>query len=131
MKLLKKITFTKMISAKNKQIAVNWLQAFNSKNLENLLSLYHPQALHYSPKLKIAKPETEGLIKGKKELEMWWKEAFVRLPGLQYIATRFTADEEQVFIEYVRKVPGEKDLLVGEVLEIKEGLIVYSRVYHG
>ena len=120
-----------MNSAKNKQIAVNWLEAFNSKNLEKLLRLYHPQALHYSPKLKIAKPETNGLIKGKNELENWWRDAFIRLPGLHYAMVKLTADEEQVFIEYVRKVPGDADLKVGEVLEIKEGLIVHSRVYHG
>lgn len=117
--------------AKNKQIAVNWFAAFNSKNLKNLLSLYHDQAMHYSPKLKIARPETEGLIKGKTELENWWRSAFERLPGLHYEVKKLTVDEDQVFMEYTRKVPGETDLNVGEVLEIRDGLIVHSRVYHG
>jgi len=34
-------------------------------------------------------------------------------------------------MEYIRHVDGEEDLKVGEVLEIKNGLIVFSRVYHG
>lgn len=119
-----------MKTAKNKQIIVNWMAAFNTKNLPNLLSLYHEQAQHYSPKLKIAKPETEGLIKGKKELEKWWQDAFTRLPELHYQLTHMIVDEECAFMEYIRKVPGEKDLKVGEVLEIENGLIVFSRVYH-
>ena len=40
------------------------------------------------------------------------------------------ADDEQVFMEYIRKTPGEEDLRVGEVLTIKEGKIIASRVYH-
>ena len=34
-------------------------------------------------------------------------------------------------MEYVRSVNGESDMLVAEVLEIKEGKIMFSRVYHG
>lgn len=34
-------------------------------------------------------------------------------------------------MEYIRHVQGEEDLRVGEVLEIREGMIVASRVYHG
>jgi hypothetical protein len=34
-------------------------------------------------------------------------------------------------MEYVRTVQGETDLLVAEILEVKEGKIIASRVYHG
>jgi hypothetical protein len=34
-------------------------------------------------------------------------------------------------MEYIRNVDNEEAMLVAEVLEIKEGLIVASRVYHG
>lgn len=34
-------------------------------------------------------------------------------------------------MEYIRKVSGEPDMNVGEVLEIENGIIVASRVYHG
>ena len=68
----------------NKQIATKWFAAFNEHNLENLLSLYDDNAQHYSPKLKIRLPETNGLIKGKQALREWWKDAFDRLPSLKY-----------------------------------------------
>ncbi|MFY7811405.1 MAG: nuclear transport factor 2 family protein [Flavobacterium sp.] len=113
------------------QIAMKWFDAFNTKRLDNLLSLYDDEARHYSPKLKISKPETEGLIIGKSALYDWWQDAFERLPSLHYQPTSFTANSNRVFMEYTRRVEGENDLQVAEVLEIKEGKIVFSRVYHG
>lgn len=114
-----------------KQIALKWFEAFNEHNLEKLLSLYDDNAQHYSPKLKIRIPETGGLIKGKLALKAWWQDAFDRLPSLQYEVIKLTADDDQVFMEYTRHVSGEDDLSVGEVLQIENGLIVFSRVYHG
>lgn len=119
------------ISISNKQLALKWFEAFNEHNLEKLLSLYDDNAQHYSPKLKVRLPETKGLIKGKEALRTWWKDAFDRLPSLQYEVIKLTADDEQVFMEYIRYVSGEEDLSVGEVLQIEKERIVFSRVYHG
>ena len=115
----------------NKQIALQWFEAFNAHNLEKLLALYDEAAQHYSPKLKIRQPETKGFLQGKSALRLWWQDAFDRLPSLQYEVQKLTADEAQVFMEYTRHLAGEEDLQVGEVLEIENGKIVYSRVYHG
>ena len=115
----------------NEAIAKKWFEAFNSHNLDDLLYLYHESATHFSPKLKIRKPETNGLIKGKSELRIWWKDAFDTLPTLYYKVTSLTSNNNRVFMEYIRHVLGEEDLQVGEVLQIKNGLIIFSRVYHG
>ena len=114
-----------------KDIANIWFKAFNEHELEDLLSLYDDEAEHFSPKLKIREPATRGLLKGKNALRIWWNDCFERLPTLQYEMKKLTADSEQVFMEYTRKVSGEEDLQVGEVLEIKNGKIIFSRVYHG
>lgn len=120
-----------MVIQKNLSIAHAWFEAFNSHNLEKLLSLYDDEANHFSPKLKIRHPETKGLVKGKEALRVWWKDAFDRLPSLHYKVTSLTANSDRVFMEYIRIVAGEENMLVAEVLEIKEGFIVASRVYHG
>ena len=112
-------------------IAFRWFDAFNNHNLEQLLSLYDEDAKHFSPKLKIRKPETNGFVEGKSALREWWKEAFERLPSLHYKVTSLTANSDRVFMEYVRNVDGEQDMLVAEVLEVKDGKIIFSRVYHG
>ncbi|MCD6012110.1 MAG: hypothetical protein K0Q79_1972 [Flavipsychrobacter sp.] len=112
-------------------IAQQWFAAFNEHNLEKLLSLYDDNAQHYSPKLKIRQPETNGHVTGKAALRAWWRDAFDRLPTLRYEPTTITANNDRVFMEYIRHVEHEADMLVAEVLEIKDGVIVASRVYHG
>jgi ketosteroid isomerase-like protein len=116
--------------SQNLSIARAWFDAFNRQHLEDLLALYHEDAAHYSPKLKVRQPETNGLIVGKAALRAWWKDAFERLPNLHYQILTLTANSERVFMEYIRQTPGEPDLQVGEVLEIRNGLISASRVYH-
>lgn len=120
-----------MITTKNLSIAHKWFEAFNNHNLEQLLSLYDEDAEHFSPKLKLRNPETNGLVKGKDALHEWWQDAFDNLPTLHYKVTSLTANENRVFMEYVRTVQGESDMKVAEVLELKEEKIVFSRVYHG
>lgn len=120
-----------MTPEKLQSIAFKWFDAFNNHNLDQLLSLYDDDAEHFSPKLKIKKPETNGLIKGKQALHEWWQEAFEQLPTLSYKVTSLTANSDRVFMEYVRSVDGENDMLVAEVLEFRDGNIVFSRVYHG
>lgn len=115
----------------NTLIAQRWFAAFNAHDLEGLLALYADDAEHYSPKLKVRRPETNGVVTGKDALRDWWRDAFQRLPTLRYEVIKLTADDEQVFMEYIRHVEGEEDLRVGEVLEVRDGLIVASRVYHG
>lgn len=115
----------------NIRIANSWFAAFNAHDLDALLALYADDAAHYSPKLKARMPETEGWIRGKQALRDWWRGAFERLPTLRYEVVKLTADADQVFIEYIRHVADEEDLRVGEVLEVRNGVIAASRVYHG
>ena len=120
-----------MSTEKNLSIAHLWFEAFNAHNLEKLLSLYDDDAKHFSPKLKIRHPETNGLVIGKDALRSWWQDAFDRLPTLHYKVTSLTSNADRVFMEYIRTVANEDEMLVAEVLEIKEGKIMASRVYHG
>lgn len=112
------------------QLARQWFDAFNKQDLDALLALYDDNAEHYSPKLKLHQPETQGLIQGKAALRQWWQDAFQRLPELHYEIIHLMADEQQVFMEYMRHTPNEPDLRVGEVLSIEGGKIIASRVYH-
>lgn len=112
------------------RVAHAWIDAFNAKDLEGLLALYDENAEHFSPKLKVRHPETKGLIKGKKALRTWWRDAFDRLPTLTYQLVRLTAEENRAFMEYIRHVDGEEDLFVGEMLELRDGRIVASAVFH-
>lgn len=123
--------YNSMSAEKNLSIAMLWFEAFNAHNLEKLLSLYDDEAQHFSPKLKVRHPETQGLVSGKEALRTWWHDAFDRLPSLHYKVTSLTSNSDRVFMEYIRTVENEEEMLVAEVLEIKEGKIIASKVYHG
>jgi ketosteroid isomerase-like protein len=120
-----------MTPEKLQSIAFKWFETFNNKELEKLLSLYDDDAEHFSPKLKIHKPETNGLVIGKQALREWWQDAFERFPCLNYKVTSLTANADRVFMEYLRTSDGEEPMLIAEVLDIREDKIVASRVYHG
>jgi ADP-ribose pyrophosphatase YjhB (NUDIX family) len=112
-------------------IARRWIQRFNARALDGLLALYADDAVHVSPKLRDKKPETNGEIRGKDAMRAWWADAFARLPGMVYAEQHVTASGDRVFLEYLRTVPGEPDLLVAELFVVRGGSIVESRVFHG
>ena len=120
-----------MTPEKLQSIAFKWFETFNNKELEKLLSLYDDDAVHFSPKLKMYKPESNGFVIGKDALREWWQDAFERLPSLNYKVKSLTANGDRIFMEYTRTVTGEAQMQVAEVLEIKENKIIASRVYHG
>ncbi len=108
-----------------------WLEAFNRHELEVLLALYADDCVHTSPKLRDRRPETKGLVAGKAALREWWHDAFERLPRLHYEKVAVTASPSRVVLEYLRQNPGEADLAVAEVFEVRDGRIAASHVYHG
>ncbi|MFO0669004.1 MAG: nuclear transport factor 2 family protein [Polyangiaceae bacterium] len=113
-------------------LAKSWLDAFNGRDLERLLSLYEEDAVHTSPKLRAREPATKGEIRGKAALRAWWRDAMDRLPGLRYEPQHLTAMGDRVFMEYLRTNPGDEPLLVAEVLvATASGTIRASHVYHG
>jgi ketosteroid isomerase-like protein len=112
-------------------LAREWLRAFNARDLDALLALYAEDAVHLSPKLRERDPASGGRVAGQARLRAWWADSFVRLPGLRYEPVSLTGDDARVWMEYRRVLPGAPDLMVAEVLIVRAGQIVESRVYHG
>ncbi len=114
-----------------RELAERWLDSFNRHDVESLVALYAPGAVHHSPKLRTAHPETDGRVSGPEALHAWWAESFAKLPGLHYQRVALIADDERAILEYLREVPGTEALRVAEVFICRAGRIVESFVYHG
>jgi limonene-1,2-epoxide hydrolase len=120
-----------MSATENLAIAQAWLTAFNAHDVDALVGLYAEACTHTSPKIRALHPQSGGALRGRTALATWWREANVRLPGLRYECVAMTANEERVFIEYIRHAPNDLPMPVAEVFDVKDGRIVASRVYHG
>lgn len=119
------------LQQQNLRIARAWGAAFNAYDVDALIALYADDATHTSPKIRALYPETGGKLLGKAAIEAWWRGAIGRTPGLRYTETAITANEERVVFEYTRYADGQEPMLVAEVFDVKDGLIVASRVFHG
>ena len=115
----------------NEGVARAWLESFNKYDVDALVALYADDATHTSPKIRALHPESGGKLRGHAELATWWRASNARLPGLRYELTALTANDDRVFIEYLRHAPAEGPMPVAEVFDIRAGKIVASRVYHG
>jgi 8-oxo-dGTP diphosphatase len=113
------------------EVGRKWLAAFNRRDLDALLALYAEDAVHFSPKLLAQRPETKGCVTGKSALRQWWQDCFDRLPSLHYVERWVTADQDCVFVEYLRECYGQAPLDVAECFRCRAGLITESRVFHG
>ncbi len=118
-------------TTRNEAIGRAWIDAFNAYDVDALVALYAEDATHTSPRIRALHPETGGLLRGRAALAKWWREANVRLPGLRYEVSTLTANDDRVFIEYVRHAPEGPPSPVAEVFEVRDGRIVASRVYPG
>jgi limonene-1,2-epoxide hydrolase len=115
----------------NLSLARAWLVAFNAHDVDGLVSLYAERCTHTSPKIRALHPESGGALHGKPALAAWWRDANARLPNLRYECVAMTANEDRVFIEYIRHAPNEPPMPVAEVFDVSDSRIVASRVYHG
>jgi len=118
-------------AASNTALARAWLKAFNAHDLDAIVALYADDCAHSSPKIRLLHPDTGGKLLGKPALKRWFEDALRRLPSLKYEELRITADDERVFLEYLRHVWGEESYPVAEVFDVVDGRIQASRVFHG
>ena len=114
-----------------KEVVDEWVRAFNAGDAEAMVALYSEEAVHTSPKLRVAQPATAGRLVGRPAMRQWWRDAFAGLPGIRYEVVNIVTDDHLAVIEYLRHVAGEASLRVAEVFEIRDGKIVRSHVYHG
>ena len=120
-----------MSTEQNLRIARAWARAFNAHDVDGILALYAEDATHTSPKIRALHPDTGGKLVGKAAIDAWWRAAIGRTPGLRYEETAITANDERVILEYTRVADGEAPMLVAEAFDVKNGLVVASRVFHG
>ena len=109
-----------------------WDDALGKKDLEASLSLYADDATIESPLVQHLMTTKEGIVRGKDQLRRFITRVFQsNPPQRQRFRTGFFSDGRVIMWEYPRATPGDDQMELVEVMEIRNGLIRRHRVYWG
>ena len=92
--------------------AEEWIAAWNSHDLERVLSHYTDDFTMSSPKIVALMGDASGVLHGKDAIRVYWAKALVMLPDLHFELERVYLGAGSITIEY-RRNGGE---LAAEVL---------------
>ena len=99
--------------------AVEWVEAWNSHDLEMILSHFSEDVTFSSPVATRIVPDSEGVIHGKAALRDYWREGLRRIPNLRFEIEGVYVGVEALVINY----RNQDDRLVCEVLFLDGTLV--------
>jgi ketosteroid isomerase-like protein len=106
------------------QFADDWVQAWNSHDVEAVLAHFHDDVVFSSPIAARVLPDSLGVVRGKEALRHYWTTALALLPDLHFDVIGVYRGESTLVINY-RNHRGE---LANEVLTFDGALV---RAGHG
>jgi ketosteroid isomerase-like protein len=93
------------------KFAENWITAWNSHNLDNILEHYADDIEITTPMIKLAAGIDSGSLKGKENVKDYWQKALHKIPDLHFELYEVTAGINSVAL-YYKSVMGKKAIEV-------------------
>jgi hypothetical protein len=86
------------------QFGKDWIEAWNSHDLDRILSHYSEDFMMSSPHIAAIAGEPSGVLKGRRAVGDYWKQALSRIPDLRFelLATFVGADSVAIHYNGVR-----------------------------
>lgn len=110
-----------MVELDTTEFSNQWVQAWNTHDVEAVLAHFHDDVLFTSPVAAEMFPETSGVIRGKAALRRYWTGAVRRLPDLHFVVEGVYRGVDTIVITYRNQNGG----LVNEVLRFDgEGRVI-------
>ena len=78
----------------------DWIEAWNSHDLDRILSHYSEDFLMSSPHIAVIAGEPSGVLKGKHAVGAYWKKSLSRMPDLHFELLATFAGADSVAIHY-------------------------------
>ncbi len=109
-----------------------WINAWNNKDLETVLSLFSDNIEFLSPKIKVIVPELNSeKIENKKDLKHYWSTALDKLSGLHFTPKEYFIKGNTCVLEYIATFDGKTKFLAIEISEFKNNLIYKASAFYG
>jgi hypothetical protein len=99
--------------------AAAWLTAWNSHDVDAVLSHFHDDVVFTSPVAARVMPDSKGVVRGKAALREYWCAALTTMPDLHFEIVSIYQGESVLVINY----RNQSGALVNEVLEFDGGLV--------
>ena len=84
----------------SKKFADEWIRAWNSHDLNKILSHYSDDFEITTPMIKMALGIDTGTLKGKSRIKDYWEAALVKVPDLKFELKEVTESVESIAIYY-------------------------------
>ena len=82
------------------EFAAKWIEAWNSHDLDEILSHYSDDVEVTTPMIKVAMGIDNGTIKGKEDVRQYWKAALEKMPDLHFELETITVSVESIALHY-------------------------------
>ena len=82
------------------KFAEEWIESWNSHNLEDILSHYSKNIEITTPMIKLAGGIDNGTLKGKDAVADYWKKALIKIPDLKFELIDATESINSIAIYY-------------------------------
>ncbi len=109
-----------------------WINAWNTYNLNAILSFYSEDVEFRSPKVKAVYPDRiSATITNKRDLQEYFSLGLKKFSNLHFTPINFVVKENIVLLEYYATYDNKTKWSVLEKFEFKDELIVKSSVFYG
>ena len=90
------------------EFAKNWIDAWNSHDLNLILSHYSYDFEMSSPRIVQVMNEPSGALKGKKNVSMYWEKSLTQSPDLRFELIEVLVGADSLVIYYHNVTRGKK-----------------------
>ena len=111
--------------------AHTWAEAWNARDVERVLGLFHDDCTFTSPTaLAVVGVAT---VRGKPALRAYWSKALERIQSLHFTIERvvWDATSREIAIDYVSIVDGRHKRVSENLILGSDGLVESAEVFHG
>jgi hypothetical protein len=111
--------------------AREWAQAWNAKNLDQVLAHFADSIVFSSPKAVDA--VGQPTVRGKPSLRAYWERALSQISALEFtvVAVMWEAASRRLAIIYDRRVNGRADRAIELLTFDSQGLVGTGEVFYG
>lgn len=111
-----------------KNFADEWVQAWNNKDIEAIMSHYVDSVVFSSPFILKAQINDKGTIQGKSELRKYFESALVKNPNLHFDLKHIMVGIKSITLIYTRKgtMLASEAMILNDEGKVVEGLSHYS-----